>query len=147
MNVSYSAQKSVSDNEKTIDPKLTVLAALYAEYQKPVPAMDAVTSEVLNMDDAVFNVAVSKLQNEKLIEGAVLHYVDQAPHPVIVQLDKVRLTSEGVELIETFLDLKKSLTAQDKLKSLGKQCLTFGWNALSDVAAKALAEVIKNTIV
>ena len=132
--------------KKAIDPKLTVLAALYAQYQKPLPMMGAVTSEVLSMDDTVFNVAVSKLQNEQLIEGAELHYVDQASYPVIVQLDKVRLKSEGVELIEAFLDLKKSLTAQDKLKSLGKQCLTFGWNALSDVAAKALAEVIKSTI-
>ena len=132
--------------KKAIDPKLTVLAALYAQYQKPLPMMGAVTSEVLSMDDTVFNVAVSKLQNEQLIEGAELHYVDQTSYPVLVQLDKVRLKSEGVELIETFLDLKKSLTAQDKLKSLGKQCLTFGWNALSDVATKALAEVIKSTI-
>lgn len=132
--------------KKPIDPKLTVLIALYTEYQKPVPNMTTVTAESVALEDAAFNCAVEKLQNEELIKGAKIRRVDQVTYPYAVFLSECSITKAGVDLVEDFVTLKKSLPAQEKLKDLFKKATAAGWEALTDIAGKALAECLKGTI-
>ena len=42
----------------SIDAKLLALYAIYVEYQKDLPDMEAVTAEALGIDEDVFNVAL-----------------------------------------------------------------------------------------
>lgn len=81
----------------SIDAKLFVLYAIYVEYQKDLPDMEAVTAEALGIDEDVFIMAVLKLCNEGYITGAIPKYVDQLGYPVTVDMTRVMPTQKGIE--------------------------------------------------
>ena len=124
----------------TIDAKLTVLYALYGEWQKDLPQMNSVCASVLEMDGIVFNVAIFKLQAEGYITGAEFLYADQIPQPVSVLLDRVTLTQKGTDKVEADLKLTQR-TGKERAQSLADKAAQFGWQVLSQIIAAKIAQM------
>ena len=87
-----------------LDAKQKVLMAIYAEYQKDIPVMQNITFANLDMDSRVFKIAVDKLENEGLINGAKIHYKPGSVYPESVEIDDAKLTQHGDELVACILN-------------------------------------------
>lgn len=129
----------------TLDAMHLVLYALYTEYQKDLPDMEAVSSEALGIDDAVFNVAAKKLQNERYITGAEFKYVDQLRYPIFVHMDNVMPTEKALEYVARDLGITER-TGEERTRHLIKKFAGYSWDGLSDFAAKVLVEISKQII-
>ena len=129
----------------TLDAMHVVLYAIYAEYQKDLPDMTAITAEALGLDKTVFFVALAKLQNEGIISGANLVYVDQLAYPLAATTGRVMPTSRGLELASGELEISER-TGVERARHLAQKFAVYGWNALTDFAAKVLVEISKQSI-
>ena len=129
----------------TIDVKLLILYAIYAEYQKDLPDMESVNAQALQMDSRMFGAAMMKLQNEELITGARFEFVKQSPYPAYVFMDRVAPTKSAIDLVERDLQIT-GRTGGEKAQSLLKRFRDYSWDALTDFAAKVLVEIGKQSI-
>ena len=125
----------------SIDTLLTVLYALYAEWQKDIPNMRAVTAASLEMDGTAFNIALYKLQELELIRGAVFIRPDQSNYPVHVVMDKITMTKAGIEKTERELQLAEARTGREKLQKLKDKAAVFGWDVLANAAAAIIEQM------
>lgn len=129
-----------------IDAKQKVLFAIYTEYQKDIPDMNLITNTSLDMDAKVFRIAVYKLQNEGFVKGAIMHCPNNSPHPDKIVPLFIKMTREGIEYVEEKMELCKSLSSKEKIEELRIKFGRFGWDALSDFAAKTLVEITKQIV-
>jgi len=125
-----------------IDAKHKVLFALYAEYQKDLPDMPAVTFEVLDMDSRVYKVSLLKLQNEGLIDGLITFPPGTRMEPKSVTLDSVLLTRYGINYVEDKLEIMEATTGVQKLKQLGEKFGRFGWEVLQKWVLLKLSQIV-----
>jgi len=93
--------RNKSDQEQFKDVELTgphdyVLMEMRREEQQERPDLTKVTAGLVNMDEKLFMLAVKRLQDRGLIEGAVIE-VSETGMPVSIQLAKARLTNAGIE--------------------------------------------------
>jgi hypothetical protein len=126
-----------------LDTKLQVLFAIYAEYQKDVPDMNEITFKRLDMDKAAFNVALVKLENEGLISELVAAPPNSFRHPVQAIVTGVFPTREGLERVETKLEIEKSETGEEKLRTLVERFGKLGWDVLRGVAVSVLSKAVR----
>lgn len=129
-----------------IDAKQKVLLAIYTEYQKDMPDMSRITHTGLDMDAQVFRVAIDKLESEGYIRGAKVHYPAGRPYPDAVIPNFIKMTREGLQFVEEKMDIERGLTGSEKVAELRTKFGKFGWNALTDFAAKTLVELAKQVI-
>jgi hypothetical protein len=125
-----------------IDAKHKVLYALYAEYQKDIPDMPAITFGLLNMDSRAYKIALLKLQNEGFIDGLETFPPHTRMEPRAVILDAVMPTRFGIEYVEGKLEIEKSLTSHEKLRRLIEKFGRFGWEVLQSVTSRILSGMI-----
>ena len=121
-----------------LDAKHEVLFALYAEYLKDLPDMPSITFERLDMDKAVFYMALLKLQTEGFIDGLTTFPPNTRMLPRAVTLDSVMMTRYGIEYVEQKLELERMSTSQEKLKQLVYKFGRFGWSVLQNAVADIL---------
>ncbi|MBL0387903.1 hypothetical protein JJB07_14780 [Tumebacillus sp. ITR2] len=125
-----------------LDSKQKVLVAIYTEYQKDIPNMNAVTPQVLGIEEVAFNVAVSKLQNEGYLQGAHLITVDQFAHPVKVVMSRAKMTRDGLDYVETKLEIDKTMSNSDKVRAVATKAGAWGVDQLKDLASKTLSDML-----
>lgn len=121
-----------------LDTKQQVLLAIYVEYQKDIPCMKNVNNTALNMDITVFNIALEKLENEGYINGLQALNADNDRFYDII-LDNIKLTRDGLELVESKFGISKALTAEEKLRYVIEKCGVLGLQALKLFGADALS--------
>lgn len=129
-----------------LDAKHTVLFAFYTEYQKDLPHMNSITATSLDLSMEVFNVAVDKLQNEGFIKNAVMVRVDQSPNPIRVSLVNATMTREGLDYVESMLEMQRGNTGIGKAQILAERFAGRGWDLLADLAAKVIFEFSKSNL-
>lgn len=129
----------------SIDAKLFVLYAIYVEYQKDLPDMRRVSAEALGIDEDVFIMAVLKLCNEGYITGAIPKYVDQLGYPVTVDMTRVMPTQKGIETAAADLGAD-ARTGGERVRQLISKFAEYGWQGLTDFAARVLVEIGKQAI-
>ncbi|MEK3658156.1 hypothetical protein NSQ29_01175 [Paenibacillus sp. FSL F4-0236] len=127
-----------------LDSKQKVLLAFYTEYQKDIPHINKITYELLEMEKSVFHIAIIKLQNEGLIHGAGITKGSR------IELDRAEYrnalpTSEGLEYVETKLDIGPDLSNSEKVKLTIEKTASWGLTQFKDVLTKIAAEAIKTT--
>ncbi|MBU2701151.1 hypothetical protein Ga0466249_002265 [Sporomusaceae bacterium BoRhaA] len=126
------------------DTKQKVLIAMYVEYQKDLPNMDEnITPENLGLQEEIFAVAIEKLLNEELINGAdVTRCIGTYDQPEAT-LFGAMLTSKGISYVEEKLGINSNLSGKEKIEVVRKSFLEQGLDVLTDFAAKVTAELIK----
>lgn len=129
-----------------LDAKQQVLLAIYTEYQKDIPNMDAITHASLDMDSLVFKIAINKLENEGYIRGAKLHFPAGSPHPDKIVTRFMQMTREGIAFVEEKMDLPRAMSSQEKVQSLREKFGKLGWDALSAYAGNVLMEIMKQAL-
>ena len=127
-----------------LDAKHRVLFAIYAEYLKDLPDMPSVTFKRLDMDQAVFYMALLKLQNEGFIDGLKTFPPNTRMLPRSVTLDSVMMTRWGIEYTEQKLEIERMNTSQEKLKQLVYKFGKFGWGILQNVAEDILKKYFES---
>jgi YjcQ protein len=93
-----------------------VLIALYTEYQKDIPIMGSITSELIGLDQAQFNFVLSKLNDAGLITNIKVHYTKTTAYPLIVY-HNVSLTPLGIAFVEEKLGINPYEDGEEKSKS------------------------------
>ncbi len=129
----------------TIDVKLLILYAIYAEYQKDLPDMESVNAQALQIDFATFGAAMMKLQNEELITGARFEFIKQSPYPAYVFMSHVAPTKAAIDFVEKDLQIT-GRTGGERAQLLIRKFRDYSWSALTDFAAKVLVEIGKQSI-
>ncbi|MCQ4763241.1 YjcQ family protein [Cloacibacillus evryensis] len=129
----------------TLDAMNMVLYAIYTEYQKDLPDMETVNAKALGIEKDVFSVAIMKLENEGLISGALFSKELGPKYPSCVSLSKVMPTTRGLTYVSDNLEIKK-ITGKERTQTLLEKFKEQGWDALSDIAAKVLVEIGKQSI-
>lgn len=129
-----------------LDAKQKVLLAIYTEYQKDIPNMGEITFSSLDMDSQAFNIALDKLENEGLINDTKLHFRAGSPYPDKTITIFTKMTREGIDFVETKMDIEKSLTGKEKIEILKQKFGKLGWESLSEFAAKVLIEISKQAL-
>lgn len=133
-----------SENMK-LDSKQKVLIAIYIEYQKDVPNMnESIQPTKLGMEREVLDIAIDKLQNEGLIDGADIRRGGIGNKIIAIFTRDIRMTGEGIEYVESKIGLSRVLTGEDKVKFVLKELASSGWEQLKDIAAKALVEISRS---
>ena len=128
-----------------LDAKHQVLYAIYAEYQKDLPDMQAaITFRNLDMDCRVFKAAVEKLQNEGLIQGAAILRGDGKI--LYINVKDMLPTRTGIEYVEAKMAIDRGMTGRQKVAALKEKFGKLGWETLIDVAAKVLCEMGKQAV-
>lgn len=126
-----------------LDTKQKVLIAIYTEYQKDLPKMfDNITPEKLGIDEDVFKVAIDKLQNEELINGATVTLCLGQDYPDVL-IDFVKMTRDGIDYVENVIGIEKTLTGIEKVKAIIAKMTEWGFDQLKDIAARTLNEMAK----
>ena len=126
-----------------LDAKHRGLFAIYAEYQKDVPDMNEITFKSLDMDKAAFNAALAKLENEGLISGLAVIPPNSFRRPAQVIVTGVFPTREGLERVEAKLEIEKSETGEEKLRTLAERFGKLGWDVLRGVAVSVLSKTAR----
>lgn len=124
-----------------LDKKQTILVAIYTEYQKDVWDMSKIGAEALGMSLKVFNLAVLKLVNERLIQGCHPIMMDQSPFPVQWVMDSTLMTLEGIEYVESKLGIVATMSNAEKVSTIATKAGQWGWVQLKEIAAKTAAEM------
>ncbi len=125
-----------------LDAKQKVLIAIYSEYQKDIPKMEEnVTAGKLGLDQDVFNIAVDKLQNEELIKDATIEY--SVSGKVFLRITLVKMTRVGIDYVESKFEIEKAQSGLEKATIIMKKAAEFGYEQLQNIAAKAIAEMVK----
>lgn len=123
-----------------IDAKRTVLLAMFLEYQKDIYDMSKVTAESLELDERVFNIAVSKLQHEGYIEGAHITFIHGEVYGARVR--ESLPTPYAIRYLEEKLELEANAPGQDKAKSILKNIAEAGYDKLESLLAKIVVQYI-----
>jgi len=124
--------------DEKIDNKQKVLIAIYTEYQEDLPNMkDNINFKKLMMDKEIFNTALIKLENEKLITG-VKKIMDG-----VLWTEKIMMTSNGIEYVENKLGIEKTLSSSEKVKEVLGKSAKFGWNEAKDILTSTLAKIVR----
>ncbi|MBC9783533.1 hypothetical protein H1S01_03275 [Heliobacterium chlorum] len=126
-----------------LDAKQKVLLAIYTEYQKDIPDMTNVTPESIGISRSAFNVAISKLSNEGLIDKVIAVSGD---NEVEYLMHKAMMSREGISFVESKASIEPTDNGNQKIKKLMEECLKWGWEQAKDICAKALAEMAKGTM-
>lgn len=129
-----------------LDAKLQVLMAIYTEYQKDLPRIGDITPRSLGMNPRVFAMAVKKLQNEELIRGAHMHTPNNTPCPDGLSLLMALMTREGIEFVESKMDVPRGDAAKQKVELLQRRFRELGWDALAAFAGNVLAAMAQQLI-
>lgn len=127
-----------------LDTKQKVLIALYTEYQKDLPDMKSINAETLGLSKEVFFVAIMKLKTEGYITDLIELKVAGMLHP-LYRLDNMKLTRDGLEYVETKLDINSKATGKEKVIAVSKKLGEWGMDTLKDVVGKIAAELIKGS--
>lgn len=124
------------------DTKQKLLIAIYIEYQKDKPNMEAnISGTVLVIEKGIFEIALKKLENEKLITG--VRFTEGGGKILIAWTRDVMMSSLGIEYIENKIGLSNVLTGKEKVEFIFKNIGNWGIEQLKDVAAKTLVEMSK----
>lgn len=105
--------------------------------------MENVTAGVLGLTSDVFIIALHKLQSEGLISGAAITqtwgglYIDET-------FNRFMMTPQGIEYVEEKALIDKTLSGSEKIGALGKTLGEWAQDTLENIAAKALAEMVKH---
>lgn len=127
-----------------LDAKQKVLLAIYAEYQKDLPDMkNVINHKNLGLEQIVFRVAVDKLQSEGLIKNADIRTGGNTHVPLMVFMEDVKMTPYGIQYVEQKLSIDKTLTGEQKVKSIFERAGEWGWEQIKDITAKVIAEMTK----
>lgn len=127
-----------------LDNKQKVLLAIYTEYQKDKPDMrNNINVEAIGVDFEVFAIAIDKLVNEGLINGADIVRGGRGNNPLDVYTDNIKMTRYGIEYVEQKLEIERTLAGVEKVKKVADKGMQWGWEQAKDFAAKVLAEMMK----
>jgi hypothetical protein len=126
-----------------LDAKHQVLFAVYAEYQKDVPEMKGLTFDALGMDKTVFVFALTKLENEGLINGLVVIPPSAFRNPSKIIVDGIFPTREGIEYVEAKLEIEKARTGAEKLRTLRERFGKLGWDILQSMVVDILSKIMR----
>lgn len=127
-----------------LDLKQKVLLAVYMEYQKDIPDMERfINAKTLEIDRDAFKMALLKLQNEGLICGVNFIPDGNKIVPAMAWTSNVLMTSYGIKYVEEKLDIKPTMTSEEKLKEIANTATKWGLDVFKDIAARTLAEIIK----
>lgn len=130
-----------------LDTKQKVLVAIYTEYQKDLPDMEnSIKAKALGIPLKEFRVAIDKLQNENMINGANIISGGNSHIPIMVFTGNIKMTRYGIEYVEQKLDIEPTLSAMEKVKSVAEKAGKFGWEQIKDITVKILSEIINKTI-
>lgn len=122
-----------------LDIKQQVLAAIYMEYQKDLPKMEDITHTKLNIDKDKFNVALIKLKNEGLISNVLIMSADNSIYEVY--MGNTMMTREGIQYVEEILEIQKTSTNKEKIKTAISKLGGWGFNLLSEFGTKIAVEM------
>lgn len=78
-------------------PHDDLLMMLRQEELKERPDMASITAQKLNMDNKIFALAAKWLLKKGYIKGAIVKYNGDSDMPTGVDLERVKLTSAGIE--------------------------------------------------
>lgn len=127
------------------DAKQKVLIAIYTEYQKDIPDMNAnIKADLLGLSQDEFKAAMDKLDNENLINGAKFSRGGSNSIPLAVFIDNLKMTSKGIDYVEEKLQVNRTLTGTEKIKKIANDSASWGWEQFKDITSRTLAELIKN---
>lgn len=125
-----------------LDAKQKVLLAIYTEYQKDIPNMEEnLKAQKLGLEYNIFKIAVDKLQNEDLINGAVINRGGNSHIPAVVSMGNVKMTRIGIDYVEHKLEIERTLSGAEKVKTISENAAKWGWEQFKDITAKVLAEI------
>ncbi|AIF51237.1 YjcQ family protein [Pelosinus sp. UFO1] len=127
-----------------LDTKQKVLIAIYTEYQKDIPDMASITSSNLGIDHDIFKIALDKLDNEGLVNGLNILKGGYRSIPKQVIIHHAKMSSYGINYVETKLNIQPSLSNKEKVKVVIDRSTEWGWEQLKDIGSKVLSEVIKS---
>ena len=130
-----------------LDIKQKVLIAIYTEYQKDLPNIDGnIKSDILGIDNNIFNIAIEKLENEGLITGSNLIKGGSSTvwNTTMVNLTQTKMTQDGINYIEEKLGIERTLTGAEKVRDVSVKVAEWGWDQFKDIAAKTLSEILKS---
>ncbi|TEB08618.1 hypothetical protein Psch_02184 [Pelotomaculum schinkii] len=127
-----------------LDAKQKVLLAIYTEYQKDLPDMEReISFKNLDLDNKIFRIAIDKLQNEQMINGATIIRGGNSHIPLHVNVGDIKMTRQGIDFVEQKLQIDRTLTGVEKVKVISQNATKWGWEQLKDLAAKVLSEMLK----
>lgn len=130
----------------SLDTKQKVLLAFYTEYQKDLPQMRSVNSEVLNLDNDKFIVALQKLENEGLINGVTFTVGGRGTIPLMADTRQLMITPYGLNYVENKLGIDPTNSGEEKVKTLTRKVTEWGYNELKDFAVKVTAELLRGSV-
>jgi methyl coenzyme M reductase alpha subunit len=85
-----------------------------------------------------------KLQNEGLINSAKpLHGGNTL---LVVYIDNVNMTKEGLDYVESKLQIDKTLSNLEKVQKVAETASKWGLEQVKDIASKTLAELVGKAI-
>lgn len=127
--------------KKVLSAKEKLLIAIFIEYQNDIPNMERLNFKELEIEGDVLHSALIKLQNEGLIHD----FKPVTGGGRMISFDKRALmpTKEGLSWAEELLELTKEQTSIDKLNSAIKMLAAWGLDNIKDVAARTVAEILK----
>ncbi|AWV35145.1 hypothetical protein [Paenibacillus odorifer] len=126
-----------------LDTKQKLLISIYSEYQKDLPDMDNVTFESLGVEYLVFKVAVDKLMNEGLINGAVVTFGGRDAAPLHVNIKHCKMTPYGILYVEKKLEIDETLSGEQKVRTVIEKAGKWGWDQFKDFGARVIVEMLK----
>lgn len=130
-----------------LDTKQKVLLAIYLEYQKDLPEMkENIRAQALQIDAEVFRVAIEKLQNEGLVKDANISYGGNGPYPLFVITDYIKMTTKGINYVESKLNIEPTLTGLEKAKEVAKNIGLWGLDQFKDFSARVIGEIAGKAI-
>lgn len=125
------------------DSKQKVLFALYSEYQKDIPDMNKnITADSVGLDHKTFMISLSKLENEGLIRGT--KFADTFEGPVAAFLHDTKMTTYGLQYVETKLSIQPEKTGKEKIQELATKTISWGWNEAKDIIARVMSELVQS---
>lgn len=127
-----------------LDTKQKVLIALYTEYQKDLPDMKSIKAETLGISEEVFFVAIMKLKTEGYVTDLMEIHTAGMLYPVY-RLDQMKLTRDGLEYVESKLNINSKATGKEKVIAASKKLGEWGMDTFKDVVGKIAAELIKSS--
>ncbi|MBP2635036.1 MAG: hypothetical protein H6Q72_943 [Firmicutes bacterium] len=132
-----------------LDAKHQVLMAVYTEYQKDNPDMPKALlkpKENLGIESDAFITALKKLYSEGYITNPGISGSGSDTCVSVAIMGKMMVTREGLEYVESMLNIDKTLSEKEKVNIIHKTFTEQGLDILTDFAAKVTAEIIKSKI-
>jgi hypothetical protein len=125
-----------------LNTKQQVLVAIYTEYQKEIPNMNAITCEKLGISIDEFYIALKKLDNEGLVNNIKILPKGNSNVPAFVVINNAMMSAYGIDYVEKKLEMEKTLSPKEKVEKVIGKSEEFGLKHLKDFAVNIFSDCI-----